>query len=159
MLLYHGSTVVVEKPRLVQQNRYLDFGFGFYTASNLIQIKQFAKKVSERRGGLPIVNVYEIDETDMKKQLKVKTFSKPDGNWLDFVAQNRTGAYSGPQYDLIIGPVANDDVYQTVYLYLLGVITKSQTLKALKVKQLLDQYVFTTDKALSLLKFIKTEEI
>lgn len=159
MRLYHGSTVVVKAPRLIRQNRFLDFGFGFYTASNLSQTKQFAQKVAERRGGMPIINVYEIDEVEAERQLKIKRFLNPDGKWLDFVAQNRCGEYSGPKYDLIIGPVANDDVYQTVYLYLSGVITKSQALKALKVKQLFDQYVFATDKALSLLEFIKTEEI
>lgn len=150
---------MVEKPRLVRQNRFLDFGFGFYTTSELPQAKQFAKKVTERRGGSPIVNVYEIDESEMKKQLKIKNFSKPDGKWLDFVAQNRNGTYSGEKYDLIIGPVANDDVYLSVQYYLTGVYNKSMTLKALKIKQLYDQYVFATEKAISMLKFVKAKEL
>lgn len=35
MLLYHGSNVVVSEPKLIQQNRFLDFGFGFYTTLTL----------------------------------------------------------------------------------------------------------------------------
>lgn len=159
MLLYHGSSVVVDKPRLVQQNRYLDFGFGFYTASNRMQTEQFARKVAQRRGGSPILNIYEIDDSVMDKQLKIKRFSEPDGRWLDFVAQNRTGTYSGEKYDLIIGPVANDDVYLTVQYYLTGVYTKNQALRTLKIKQLYDQYVFVTEKALSMLEFVEPKEL
>ena len=45
MILYHGSNMVVEKPRLVEQNRFLDFGHGFYTTTNKAQAENFAKKV------------------------------------------------------------------------------------------------------------------
>ncbi|UZD42433.1 DUF3990 domain-containing protein [Selenomonas sputigena] len=37
MVLYHGSNATVEHPRLIKQNRYLDFGFGFYTTTNRAQ--------------------------------------------------------------------------------------------------------------------------
>ena len=37
--------------------------------------------------------------------------------WLDFVYQNRRGIYTGKPYDLIIGPVANDDVFATLIIY------------------------------------------
>ena len=30
MKLYHGSNVGVEKPKILQNNRFLDFGNGFY---------------------------------------------------------------------------------------------------------------------------------
>ena len=159
MLLYHGSTVIVDKPRLVQHNRYLDFAFGFYTASNREQIEQFAKKVAQRRGGVPILNMYEIDEVEVKKKLTVRRFSNPTEKWLDFVAQNRLGTYSGEKYDLIVGPVANDDVYLTVQYYLTEVYTKNQALRALKIKQLYDQYVFATEKALAMLKFVASKEL
>lgn len=159
MLLYHGSTVVVDKPRLLPQNRHLDFGFGFYTTSNREQAEQFAKKVAQRRGGVPIIGMYEIDEAKAKSELSIKRFSAPNEAWLDFVSQNRNGTYSGAKYDLIIGPVANDDVFVTVQFYLDGFYTKSYALKALKVKQLYDQYVFATEKALSMLKFMSSKEL
>ncbi len=157
MLLYHGSSMIVEKPKLIPQNRYLDFGFGFYTTANQEQAKQFALKVAVSRKGSPILNVYEADDGILSENLKIIKFDGVCGDWLDFVSQNRTGAYSGKKYDLAIGPVANDDMYRTVQIYLTGIISKEQALEALKVKRLFDQYVFSTDKALLLLKFIRAE--
>ena len=49
MILYHGSNVIVEQPKLIRQNRYLDFGFGFYTTTNRDQAVNFAQKVTDRR--------------------------------------------------------------------------------------------------------------
>ena len=63
------------------------------------------------------------------------------------------------KYDLAIGPVANDDVYRTVQIYLAGIITKEQALETLKVKRLFNQYVFASEQALSLLKFVCAEEL
>ena len=63
MILYHGSNVTVSKPKLVEQNRYLDFGFGFYTTTNKAQAISFADKVTKRRkSGERTVSIYEIDE-------------------------------------------------------------------------------------------------
>ena len=65
MILYHGSNLVVSQPKLVQQNRFLDFGFGFYTTTNKAQAISFADKVTKRRkSGQKTVSIYEIDETD-----------------------------------------------------------------------------------------------
>lgn len=66
------------------------------------------------------------------------------------------GNYKGEKYDFIYGPVANDDVYTTFTLYNAGVLTKSQTLDALKIKKLYNQLILTTEKALSHLKFVGT---
>lgn len=49
MILYHGSNAVVGTPKLIKQNRYLDFGFGFYTTTNREQAVNFAEKVADRR--------------------------------------------------------------------------------------------------------------
>lgn len=38
MKLYHGSNVEVAYPGLIEQNHTLDFGFGFYTTTNLDQV-------------------------------------------------------------------------------------------------------------------------
>lgn len=71
MILYHGSNTVVEKPRLIEQNRFLDFGYGFYTTTNKSQAESFAKKVVVRRGGTPTVNIYEIDDNIGKELLSL----------------------------------------------------------------------------------------
>lgn len=158
MILYHGSNVVVKTPRLIEQNRFLDFGNGFYTTTNKEQAKNFAKKVVARKGGKAIVNIYEIDE-NISNNLKVRKFNEPNEQWLDFVAKNRSGIYSKDKYDIIIGAVANDDVYKTLQLYLNGVLTKPQALDTLKIKKLFNQYTFATEKALLVLKFINFEEV
>lgn len=159
MILYHGSNMVVEKLRLIEQNRFLDFGYGFYTTTNKAQAENFAKKIIVRRGGTPIVNVYEIDDNIGNKLLKIKHFNAPDEEWLDFVSTHRNGTYDGERYDLIIGAVANDDVYRTLQVYSSGLLTKEQALEALKIKKLFNQYVFATKEASSLLKFVKSEEV
>ena len=64
--------------------------------------------------------------------------------------------YGRSNYDFIYGPVANDDVYTTFTLYTAGVLSKEQTVEALKVKKLYDQLVLTSETALVFLKFIGT---
>ena len=156
MLLYHGSNVIVSEPRLVPQKRFLDFGFGFYTTTNSHQAVSFAEKVfRRRREGAQVVNVYEIHEETAFSECSVLRFDKPDEAWLDFVSQNRAGRYAGEKYDLIFGPVANDDVYTTFNLYVTGVLSKEQTLEALKIKKVYNQLVFSSQKSLQYLHFIR----
>ena len=158
MILYHGSNMVVNEPKLIEQNRYLDFGYGFYTTTNKDQAENFAQKVVVRRGGKAIVNVYEIDE-DAAASLNIKRFNAPDEEWLDFVSAHRNGDYVGESYDLIIGAVANDDVYRTLQVYSTGLLTKEQAIEALKIKKLFNQYVFATNEALAYLKFVEAKEV
>lgn len=157
MILYHGSNLTVSEPKLVAQNRFLDFGYGFYTTTNKTQAIGFADKVTKRRKeGLPTVSIYEINEEKAFAECSVLRFDAPDEAWLSFVSDNRSGNYKGENYDFIYGPVANDDVYTTFTLYTAGVLTKEQTIEALKVKKLYNQLVLTSEKALSFLKFIGT---
>ena len=159
MILYHGSNMVVKKPKLIEQNRFLDFGYGFYTTTNKEQAKNFAQKVVARKGGTPTVNVYKIDNNIGSELLKIKRFNAPNEEWLDFVSAQRNGTYDREQYDLIIGAVAIADVYRTLQVYSTRLLTKEQALEALKIKKLFDQYVFATNEAISLLKFVKSEEV
>lgn len=155
MILYHGSNVVVSKPRLIRQNRFLDFGFGFYTTTNKIQAIAFADKVyKRRREGGKIVSIYELNEQIAFTECSLLRFDTPNEEWLDFVSKNRSGIYKGKEYDLVYGPVANDDVYTTFILYSAGALTKEQTLEALKIKKLYNQLVLTSEKALRYLKFV-----
>jgi hypothetical protein len=154
MIVYHGSNVIVEKPQLVKQHRFLDFGSGFYTTENQNQALSFAEKVYRReKEGYPIVSIYEINEEAAFSACSLLRFSAPDETWLDFVYANRTGTYQGTPYELIYGAVANDDVYETFNLFAAGVLNKKDTLKRLKIKKLYNQLVFTSQQALSFLKF------
>ena len=154
MILYHGSNVIVDQPKLIRQNRYLDFGFGFYTTTNREQAVNFAQKVTDRRKmGEATLNIYSVNEAVAFQECKVLHFDSPDEAWLDFVAANRQGTYQGEKYDLIYGAVANDDVYRTIALYMTGVLDKEQTLSSLKIRKLFNQLVFATEKSLQYLKF------
>ncbi|MCL2879164.1 MAG: DUF3990 domain-containing protein [Treponema sp.] len=157
MILYHGSNVKVEKPHLNLSRKNLDFGTGFYTTMNKEQAVVFAQKVGSRK--IPksqSVNIYNFDSEAAETELNILRFSSPDRLWLEFVHQNRSGSYTGIQHDLIIGPVANDDVFATLIVYEQGILNTEQTLEALKIKKLYSQFVFKTEKALSLLKFVNS---
>ena len=68
MILYHGSNVKVEAPRIIITNRTLDFGAGFYATSSEQQATRWAKTQTLRRGnGTPTVSVYEFDKEKAEK--------------------------------------------------------------------------------------------
>ena len=158
MIVYHGSNVVVKEPTILKPNRELDFGNGFYTTTNLDQAIAFAKRVTRNRGvGEATVSVYEIDVNVAFPLCEVVKFDGVSDAWLDFVCDNRDGAYSGPAYDFAFGPVANDDVYRTLYLYRAGEIDREETFKRLKVKTLYNQLVFASPLALSFIHFKRSE--
>lgn len=152
MILYHGSNMVVKQPKLIKQNRFLDFGF--YTTTNREQAKNFALKVAQRRkSGEATLNIYSIEENEAFKECSLLRFETPDEKWLDFVSANRQGNYQGKHYDLIYGAVANDDVYRTITLYMTGILSREQALTALKIRKLFDQMFFATEKSLKYLHF------
>jgi len=149
--------MVVEKPILVPNQRRLDFGVGFYTTSNKEQAEQFTFHVARRtKTDTRFVSVFDYDESKGSASLKTLRFSHPNEEWLDFVQQNRLQGDSGSEYDLVIGPVANDDVFATLQLFFLEILTREQTLEALKIKELYDQCVFKTEKAILCLNYIKS---
>lgn len=157
MKLYHGSNAAAAQPKLIQQNRFLDFGYGFYTTTNKEQAISFADKVFRRRKeGDRVVSIYELDEEAAFTACSVLKFDAPNADWLDFVSENRSGIYKGARYDFVFGPAANDDVYTTFTLYTAGILTREQTLAALKVKKLYNQLVITSEQALKYLTFVGT---
>ena len=157
--MYHGSNVEVKEPRILKPSHALDFGPGFYTTLNRDQAVDFAGKVVLRKGGIPVVNEYEIDENIAFGFCDVLKFDQPNEVWLDFVCSCRDGVNVAEGRDFIFGSVANDDVYRTLTLYREGEITKKETLERLKIKQLYNQLVFATAKALTFIRFRKSEVI
>ena len=158
MTVYHGSNVAVSTPKIQKPNRELDFGNGFYTTTNLDQAIGFAKRVTlNRKTGVATVSSYEVDIDIAFSACSVIRFDGVCDAWLDYVCDNRNGDYSGPEPDLVFGPVANDDVYRTLYLYRSGEITREETMARLKVKKLFNQLVFKSDRALGFLRFKGSE--
>ena len=158
MICYHGSDVIVDSPRILDAKRPLDFGGGFYTTTSEIQAKNWAIKVSYRNNTIQkYINKYEFDLEEAKKNLNVIIFDKADEKWLDFICANRNRKYIG-DYDIVIGPVADDKVYRVIVEYENGDVDKELALKRLKTETLCDQILFHTDESLKYLKFIGVEE-
>ena len=159
MKVYHGTNIIIEQPKIINRFKTLDFGEGFYTTENESQAQDFAVKVCNRRDidFSPIVNCYELSE-DLS-HFSVLKFDSADEKWLDFVIQRRQGVELVEKYDLIIGPVANDDVFGTIILYEAGQLDKESAIKRFKVKDLYNQVVFCNEKALSSLKFVKSYKV
>ena len=162
MLLYHGSNIVVTEPEIRQSLRGLDFGEGFYLSASEEQGQKFglivrnrAIKYKKEPVGIPVVSVFEFDEKGLDA-LSVRTFPKADGEWLEFIHENRRKAYTGADYDLCVGPTANDDVFATIQLFESGVLDFEGALRALKAYKLQDQYCFKTQKALGYLRYLRS---
>ena len=153
MVLYHGSNMTVEKPRLMPMRRMLDFGAAFYLTSDLDQAKKWGVHTVKMRGnGIATVTVFEFDGT-IQPALNILRFDAPDRAWLRFVSANRTGQPVNDQYDIIIGPVANDQAIRTVNDYLNGYFPEDIAIRLLLPQKLKDQYAFKTEAALSCLRF------
>lgn len=152
MILYHGSNVEVREPKLLKTQRELDFGKGFYTTSDFSQASNWAKRTAKRRGeGQSIVTVYEIDDSAFD-DLHVLHFDSANVDWLRYVAANRKGTALADTWDLVIGPVANDQTMPTITLFLDGFYDEEETIKRLLPQNLKDQYTFKTAAAISLLR-------
>lgn len=159
MLLYHGSDVVVDHPALLLERRALDFGPGFYVTSSKPQAAKWAKIVKLRRkSNSAILNTYEFVDSKINK-LEVLKFETADAEWLEFVCSNRRRGGAYENYDLVIGPVANDSTLPVIDDYMDGVYTAEEAVKRLLPQNLTDQYSFLTEEALLLLTFVRKEEI
>ena len=153
MKLYHGSTVIVEQPRILTDLRALDFGSGFYLTSNEEQARRWSKVVARRRRTTKsFLNIYELDDS-YNDVLRTLLFSAADGEWLDFVVANRKEQIIFVPYDLVIGPVANDSTLPVIDDYMDGKYTKEEAVRRLMPQNLTDQYAFLTEQALELLRF------
>ena len=152
MILYHGSNMAVETPRLIPAKRLLDFGSAFYLTSDLEQAKKWAQRTWKmRESGAPLVSVYEFDDRALS-ELQVLSFASPDLDWLHYVVANRSGRRTEP-HDLVIGPVANDQAIRTVNDFQNGYFTAEIAIQILRPQKLKDQYAFKTEAALRLLHF------
>lgn len=152
MRLYHGSNVEVWEPKLLKVQRELDFGKGFYTTSDLDQATRWAKRTALRLGfESAYVSVYTIDEESLSS-LSVLRFNAPDAEWLRFVVKNRTAQFVPSDWDLIAGPVANDQTAPVIDLFLDGMYSEEEAIRRLLPQKLKDQYTFKTQRAIELLQ-------
>ncbi len=160
MIIYHGSTELVEKPEIRESETFLDFGTGFYTTTSYEQAERWAHiKMRRQNKSIGYVSIYEFDFDAALLQTAVERFDNADMRWLQFVVGNRKGEVSKDGVDMHIGPVADDNVYRSIRLFETGVLDAEETVKRLKTELLHDQWTFHTDKMLSFLKFVEYKEV
>ena len=156
MILYHGTYTDFESIDLTKCMPYKDFGRGFY----LTDIEQQAKDMAFRKSKFvpnskPCVLAYEFEEKYLTDgTLKVKVFKNPTEEWAQFIIDNRYNLENRQvhDYDVVIGPIADDGVALQIGLFRDGFIDLASLTKALEYKKLNKQIYFGTQKAINLLK-------
>jgi len=145
LTLYHGSNLVFDRPDLNAARSYRDFGLGFYTTTLRSQAEDWARTVSKRFGGEPHLYTFTFEVTP---ELVVKEFPGICVEWLDMVKTNRLSGGVQHGFDVVIGPVANDNTIRTVSLYVAGVYSAEEAMMRLRYFQANDQLSIHTRRAL-----------
>lgn len=158
MIVYHGTTEVITKPDVIHSKKYLDFGKGFYLTMFEEQAKRWAVRKGMRQEKPAVVNVYEMSED--WSELLVLSFEKENEKWLEFVCSCRKGEPLNKDYDIIIGSVADDDVFKTVDMYFRGLWDKKKVLEELRYYKLNNQICIVNQETLEqVLTFRKAYEV
>ena len=150
MQIFHGSNQTVEHPKILTQGFYKDFGYGFYCT----KMEKQAKRWALTKHFPHFVNVYEYipDES-----LKLLSFPELSDEWLDFVADCRTGKEHN--YDIVEGPMADDTIWDYVEDFLNGNISREAFWELAKFKYPTHQILFCTQKALNTITFLRSYEL
>lgn len=155
MKLYHGSNQPIVDIDLSKGQKHKDFGQGFYTTHLRNQAVYWSKRVADRFGGTATVTEFEFDlDAAIADGVKVKTFSQPVKEWALFVMANRRqdGLEFRHDYDIVIGPVADDRMARLFGLYDMEIIDLDAVVAGLIYKDLNSQYFFATELSLNYIK-------
>lgn len=148
-IIYHGSYCKVEEPKIIEGKYTKDFGRGFYCTILVEQAEKWAQKYDTA-----IVNMYEYNENT---ELKIKEFTIMTEEWLDFIINCRLGKEH--EYDIVIGAMADDQVYNYVNDLINGTITREAFWELAKFRHPTHQIVFCTEESLKCIKFIGIKEM
>ncbi len=168
MLLYHGSNTDIKSINLAMCRPYKDFGRGFYLTELKEQAEKMAARVSKIYGGKPIINVYEIDDSFLNEtSLNIRKFADaPSEEWARFVMNNRSRSFTDytseecnldNKYDIVVGPVADDDMAMLFRQYQNELITFENLISGMTFRRTTNQYSFHTDRAIALLRKVGVE--
>ena len=155
MILYHGTNMAFEAIDLMKSKPNKDFGRGFYLSADYNQAMEMAKTKVEQLGtGFPTVLRYDVDDIAMRG-LNVLRFDGYSEEWAKFILLNRNNSSSEPahDYDIVIGPIANDRVgvqlwrYENKSIDLKTLVRNLQFMKGVTI-----QYFFGTENAVNILK-------
>lgn len=148
-LVYHGSFTEIKTPAIRKGRNTKDFGDGFYCTTIRQQAQRWA-----RRYDTPVVNAYSllVDES-----LNILEFPTMTEEWLDFIIACRNG--EPHQYDMVIGAMADDQIYNFISDYMDGVITRKQFWALARFRYPTQQINFCTKAALECLRFEFSEGV
>ena len=155
MILYHGTNQDIETIDLSKGLRHKDFGKGFYLTPDKTTAIRMAQKRARLFGGAATLITYEMDDSALQSDLKVKIFpEKACVEWLLFVDANRDRKNEKPihDFDIVIGPIANDGVVLQLTNYREGIYSPEQAAQLLQDKYLDQQYYFGTEESLRYLR-------
>ena len=164
MILYHGSNTKVEAVDLSRCRPNKDFGQGFYLTPDKSAAEKMALRTVKRFGGTPFLMTYDFDEAQLEK-LNQKLFEVPSVEWAMFVMANRRADNSAKdhnldnKYDIVVGPVANDDLALLFRQFSRGLLTVEMLMREMQFKRLTTQYSFHTQSAVSLLRLIEVHHV
>lgn len=143
MEVYHGCYIEVKEPRIMQGRYAKDFGDGFYCTTMKKQAERWAGKYDT-----PQMNIYDYKPNN---QLKLLEFNEMTDEWLNFVVACRNG--QSHNFDIVIGAMADDQIYNYVADFIRGTITREQFWVLAKFKYPTQQIAFCTEAALKCLTF------
>ena len=149
MTVYHGSYTAVKKPEILKGRNTKDFGPGFYCTVIREQAERWA-----RRYDSSIVNTYTVR---LNTDLDILEFKEMTEEWLDFIIACRSGKPHA--HDLVIGAMANDQIYNYIADYIDGIITREQFWSLARFKYPTHQINFCTQTALACLEYVSSEEV
>ncbi len=146
MILYHTSDREIKNPDIHYGRKNADFGWGFYLTPD----RDFTYRWA---GNSAVVNVYEFDEKDLDIHIL-----KRDIEWVKYIFNNRR-AKDELTADVIMGPIANDTIFDTLGIISSGYLKPEEALSMLEIGPEYRQVAIKTEKALKKLLFIKSEKI
>ena len=149
MKVYHGGYCPIEIPEIIIGKYAKDFGAGFDCTELKEQAIRWARRYDTR-----IISIYNFEQNN---ELKILHFNEMTEEWLNFIVNCRNGIKH--DYDIVIGAMANDQVYNYISDFISGVLTREQFWVLAKFKHPTHQINFCTAEAVKCLTFIKSEEI
>lgn len=149
MMVYHGGYMPIEQPKIRIGRNTKDFGTGFYCTVIKEQAQRWAKRYDTK-----IVSIYEVR---LNSDLKIKEFKEMTDEWLDFIIACRSG--KAHDYDIVIGAMANDQIYNYISDYIDGAITREQFWVLAKFKYPTHQINFCSRESLKCLSYRGFEEV
>lgn len=156
MKLYHGTNKDFDKIDLLKSKPNKDFGRGFYLSADYEQTLNMAQiKVEQLEIGSPIVQSYLVEDDALNK-LCVLRFDGYSEEWAKFILLNRNNLTEKPvhEYDVVIGPIANDRVGVQLWRYENHSIDLPTLVRNLQYMKGVTFKYFGTERAIKLLKRI-----